>query len=405
MSDSASQNLRDQFQPAPEIGKGLVVKIGMPLAVVGAGMCVASFMQDKTTFAFSYLLGFMFAWTIVLGSLLFVALQLVTNAVWSVVLRRIAEIFASMMPVLAILFIPIVVLAGPAHLFSWMNAEHMAADPVLSGKQAYLNFPFWAARAGIFFLIWIGFSVFYIRTSLGQDKGKGGVEATQKMRARSTIFLPLFALSLTFASFDWLMSLEPHFFSTIFGVYMFGACVLSSLAAITLGLLWSEKQGLIGKNILRKDHLYSLGSLMFAFTVFWTYIAISQMLLIWYANMPEETFWFVDRWKGGWMPISLLLILLRFVIPFFALMSIYAKKSRFMLCFMSVVILIGQFVDLFWLIIPEMPEGLGYPWWQCIGATLFTSGVLIIGFGRFISKHPAVAAGDPLLEKSCDFHL
>ena len=256
-------------------------------------------------------------------------------------------------------------------------------------KAPYLNTPFFVARAAGFFLLWIAFAAFFVRHSLRQDAGQAGGEATLRMRRLSAPFLVLFGLTVTFASFDWLMSLDPHWFSTIFGVYIFSGMTVTAL----------------GSGLVRGDHLYSLGALLFAFTCFWAYIAFSQYMLIWYGNIPEETAWFVHRTEHGWQAVSVLLAFVRFVVPFFLLLGRRAKSDPRSLAVASVLVLVGQLVDLYWIIMPgASPDGprLG---WQELGPALLLAGLLLARWGSFLSRHRIVAVGDPMFPRSREFHL
>ncbi len=392
---------------AAPAGSGTLKKIGLLLIAVGAVLSVMAFLDegDRTRFGFAYLLGFVFVWAIVLGSLFFVALQHVTNSIWSVVVRRIAEALAAPVWILALLFLPLLAFAllnKDFGIFPWMRAEH---DHVIDAKAPYLNDTFFLVRTGIFFLVWIVFAWFFVGNSVKQDGSSGDVPRTLKMRKVSGPFIILFAFTATFASFDWIMSLEPHWFSTIYGVYVFSGMFLSALAAITLGVVGLRKSGRLPEGLITKDHLYNLGGLLFAFTCFWAYISFSQFMLIWYGNLPEETVYYVQRIENGWLPVSWGVAIVRFVIPFFMLLSRGAKVDPKRLATVSVLILFGQLVDLYWLIMPAQ-HGTGPSLgWQEFGPPALFTGVLLLYFALFLGKHKAVAAGDPLFEKSRNFHL
>ncbi len=392
--------------PAAESGgSGKLKTIALALIALGGVLSLLAYMDEggKTRFGFAYLLGFLFCWAIVLGSLFFVALQHVTNSVWSVVVRRVAEMLAAPIWVLALLFIPLLAFAllnKDFGIFPWMRAEK---DALINHKAPYLNDTFFLIRTVAFFVIWIAFAFFFVRGSVRQDEGgEGRVKGTKRMRNVSGPFLIIFGLTATFAAFDWVMSLEPHWFSTIYGVYVFSGMFLSALAAITIAVLYLRQNGTLG--FVNANHLYSLGGLLFAFTCFWAYIAFSQFMLIWYGNLPEETVYYVKRIKNGWMPITLAVVFLRFILPFFLLLARGAKMDPKRLMGVSVLVLVGQLVDLYWLVMPAQGDGpvLG---WQELGPTALFTGVLLLYVGVFLGKHKAVAAGDPLFEKSRDFHL
>ncbi len=396
--------------PEPRESKRLFT-VALALFVVGALLSAAAYFAGdagRVRFGFAYLWGFTFVWTVALGSLFFVALHHLAHSIWSVVVRRVAELLAAPMWLLGLLFVPVLLFAlwnDQFQLFPWLNAAVVEHDHLLQGKAPYLNFTFWTIRAVAFFAIWIGFSRFFVGRSLAQDRGEGGEKSTAKMRKFAAPFMLLFAASATFAGIDWLMSLEPHWFSTIFGVYLFAGMVLSSLAAITIITIWLVKSGRLGQGLITRHHLYNLGSLQFVFACFWAYIAFSQYMLIWYANMPEETFYLAHRLHGGWLGVSMALALVRFVIPFLALISQRAKMNTTILLWVSILMLAGQLLDLYWLIMPQVHQAGPVLGWQELGPVLLLLGAVGLFAARFIKRHSPLAVGDPLLEESRHFHL
>jgi hypothetical protein len=272
-------------------------------------------------------------------------------------------------------------------------------------KRFYLNGPFFALRAVLFFVLWLAFARYLVRTSLGQDKGQGGVGAALAMRRASVPFMLIFTVTTTFASIDWLMSLEPKWFSTIFGVYVFSGMFVAALAAITLAALMLDRAGRFPAGLITRDHWYNLGALQFAFTSFWAYIAFSQYMLIWYGNLPEESFYLFDRLTGGWLWVSAALALVRFAVPFLLLLSRRAKMDRRILLWASIILLVGQLLDLYWLIMPSGHRAAPVLGWQEFGPLLLTCGLLLWCVSRFLERHLPVAVGDPILEQSRQFRL
>ena len=393
----------------PHVHAG-VSRVAIVLIVLGAIGCIAALPGEagRARFAFGYLWGFSFLWSVVLGCLFFVGLQHVTSSIWSVVVRRIAESFTAPMWLLGLLFIPVllfVILPNQFPVFPWTDAELMEHDHILHGKQAYLNVPFFIVRAVAFFTIWIGFARYFVRTSLKQDRGAGGVSATLSMRKVAAPFTIIFGVTATFAGIDWLMSINPYWFSTIFGVYVFSGMVLAALAAITIVLVRLRDSGRLPAGLITKDHLYNLGALLFAFTSFWGYIAFSQYMLIWYANVPEETFYLYDRVSSGWIGVSVALALIRFVIPFLLLLSRHAKMNTGILFWTSVLVLGGQLLDLYWLIMPELHREHPILGWREVGPLLLLVGLLVMYVSRFLGRHAPLAVGDPLLAQSRAFRL
>lgn len=408
MSDDATTPETPTPAPAAESTRGSkVLTAGFGLLILGLILTGISFANDPHRFGFGYIIGFGFAWAIVLGSLFFVVLQHATGSVWSVVLRRVPEMFASPMLWLAVLFVPVLLTAllGEHTIFPWQDPDDKYGKFAVHNKGTYLNETGFIIRTVVFFTIWIFFSWFFVRGSLNQDAG-GRSELTERMRKVSPIFLILFGFTATFASFDWLMSLEPNWFSTIYGVYVFAGMTLSALAVLALTLYLLKRNGAIAPELIRRDHVYSLGALMFAFTCFWGYIAFSQFMLIWYANIPEETVYFVKRINNGWGPVTVGLAIIRFVLPFFLLLSRHTKMDLGKLAGIGAFILFGQLFDLYWLVMPNYfgasGPGLGY---QELGPILLFSGVLLVAVGRFMRRNPVVASGDPGFEASRQFHL
>ena len=401
--------LPSDLVPPPKPCTGLR-NAALVLSAIGAALSLTAAFNEthRVRLGFGYLWGFVFVWSAALGALFFVGLQHLVRAVWSVVVRRVAEMFAASIWLVALLFVPILFYCfshGGASLFPWLDAEHVSHDALLQQKQPYLNLPFFAARAAAFFALWIGFAVFFTRNSLKQDVGRSNVESAVRMRKASAPFMLVFAITATFASFDWLMSLEPHWFSTIFGVYVFSGMVVTALALITITTIGLRSSGRLGSGVVGDGHLYNLGALMFAFVCFWAYIAFSQYMLIWYGNIPEESFYLVRRFEGGWLFVSLALGVVRFVVPFLALLSRSAKTNPTRLLWVSIFLLTGQLLDLYWLIMPQLHPDHPILGWQELGPVLMLVGILILFVSHFLERHLPVSVGDPLFEESLRFYI
>ena len=279
-------------------------KFGIILLAIGTVLALLAFFVDRERAIFNYLVTYMMILSIGLGSLFIVALEYIAGADWSTPIRRIPEFFSALLPLLFILVIPLLVLNHD--LFHWAHEEAVAEDKILKGKAPYLNITFFVIRTFVFIGLWALFYWVFIKNSRKQDESKDQSLTTKNIKL-SAVFIPVFALSLTFTAIDFMMSLEPHWFSTIYGVYFFGGIVIAALSAITIAILYLKDRGYFSP-WMNDDHLFSLGALLFAFINFWAYIAFSQFLLIWYADLPEETFWFLTRWNGGWVFISVALI-------------------------------------------------------------------------------------------------
>ncbi|MCK5086183.1 MAG: quinol:cytochrome C oxidoreductase, partial [Melioribacteraceae bacterium] len=351
--------------------------------------------------AFNNIILLEFLTSVGLGALFLVALEYIAGAVWSTPFRRIFEYLAAIL-----LILPLVALPVYFHIhdvFHWSHEEVVAADHILQQKEAYLNIPFFTIRVVGYFAIWIIFYLLLTRNSQKQD-ATGDAKYTKRNIKISAAFIPIFAFTLTFSSIDWMMSLEPHWFSTIFAVYYFAGTVLASLAFGTFLIVWFNEKGLLIKGLF-KDHYYSLGALLFAFINFWAYIAFSQYLLIWYANLPEETIWFLQRWEGTWMIFSIILILAHFFIPYFGLLSQPSKMDPKRLKIMSIWILFAHMINLFWIVLPTFsPDGLKFGWIE-IGFIILAFGIVLVVFNLAARNKNLVPVGDPKLQRGIDFRL
>ncbi|HED07561.1 MAG TPA: quinol:cytochrome C oxidoreductase [Ignavibacteria bacterium] len=380
-----------------------VGKLGAILFLIGAVTGLIGFFIDPGRAAYSYLTSFLFLISISVGSLLLVAIEYAANAVWSTPFRRISEFLAASLPLLLILIIPL--LLSVQSLFSWSHSAEVAKDPMLQAKSVYLNTPFFSVRVYVILILWGLFYYLIIKYSRKQDE-TGDQLLTKKNVKLSVIFIPIFAITVTLLSIDWIMSLETRWFSTMFGVYLFAGITCSALAALTYIAVKLKEKGYLHPKIT-KDHFYSLGTLMFVFISFWGYIAFSQYMLIWYGNLPEETFWFMQRWAGGWKIVSIFIIFGHFIVPFAVLLSHESKTSFKKLKFISIWILAMHFIDLYWLVMPGMnANGLEYSFsWMDISFLVATIGLIIYMFNRMFEKHNLLPVKDPKLQRGLDFHL
>ncbi len=377
--------------------------LGMVLLAVGLVSGIISYLVDPARASFTYLTTFLFFLSFGIGSLFLVAVEYAANAVWSVPFRRISEFFSVNVLFLVILVIPL--FFGMHDLFKWMNPLAVAHDKVLQAKAPYLNSTFFILRDIGIFVIWIIFYFALIRNSRKQDTVDDQSFTRINIRI-SAFFIVVFAFTVSLISFDWIMSMSPHWFSTIFGVYFFSDAVWVALAGLTLAAVILHQKGYLSSK-LRDDHFYSLGTLMFAFTSFWGYIAFSQYMLQWYGNLPEEIVFFVNRWSGGWKYLSIILVLTHFVIPFFALISKQAKTNPRRLKFIAIWIICSEFIDIYWMVMPGMANN-GYTYsfsWIDFTFPLLVVGLVIVAFKFMVKKHNLIPVGDPKLKRSLDFHL
>lgn len=323
------------------------------LAVGAAGMAAAVLLarfggHGAERFFHAYLAAYAYFLSLALGALFFVMLQHLTRSGWSVVVRRLAEGVAAAMPLLALLAIPIIL--GRTHLYQWINADASAGDHLLQWKKPYLNNGFFLARMAVYLAVWVFLARYMYRNSVRQDAG-GDIRLTLRMERLSAPGMVLFALTITFAAFDLLMSLDPRWYSTIFGVYYFSGGVVGFLALLTVMTYAAQCSGRL-THAVTPEHYHDLGKLLFAFVVFWAYIAFSQYMLTWYANIPEETAWYLRRQEGDWAAVSILLLLGHFAAPFLALISRIPKRRPGVLVVGAVWMLLMHWVDIYWLVMP-----------------------------------------------------
>jgi hypothetical protein len=368
---------RSQAVPTPE-GEyfersrfaGLSLLLGV-IALVALVLCAVGAFVDPHQFSYSWLFAFAFFFTLCAGCFFWTIVHHATDAEWSVVVRRQLENLAALLVVLALLFVPILLLRH--HLYAWMDIPP-GAEPSLDSKRAYLNWGFFLGRAVFFFGFFILASLFLRRFSVQQDKD-GNPRFTIQMRKVAFTSLPLFALCLTFGAFDWLMSLNYRWFSTMFGVYIFAGAAGSSMSLLVLVITALRQAGYL-KDVVTLEHYHIMGKWMFAFCVFWAYIGFGQYMLIWYANMPEETQYFITRNTESWWVLSMLLVIGRFFGPFAILLLRSIKKQPHRLCYVAGWILCMQMLDMYLVILPALHgTGVHVSIWDlisliAIGATL-----------------------------------
>jgi hypothetical protein len=391
--------LEEASVPAGHAIHGLAKKA----AIVGGLGLVASgglAVMGTDQFFFSYLTSFMWWLSIALGGLWFVLIHHATRAGWSVVVRRFAEHLMKGLPVLFLLFLPL--LAGMEDLFHWMHPE---GDPILEGKSGYLNPTFFIIRVVIFFGLWALLARFFFKHSTAQDTDNSA-SITHRLRWFAPLGILIYALTSSFAAMDWMMSLDPHWFSTIFGVYYFAGSAIAIFSTLAIVAMSLQKAGLL-EGVITDEHYHDLGKLMFGFTIFWTYIAFSQYFLIWYANLPEETMWFELRSHGSWFWVGTLLCVGHFAVPFFFLMPRTIKRARKTLFIGACWMLFIHWVDMYYVIQPVLTHNRGGQdaSFHLLDLTTFIGigGVFVAVFAKRLTKYPLIPLGDPRLGESLTF--
>ncbi|KGO80527.1 quinol:cytochrome C oxidoreductase [Flavobacterium beibuense F44-8] len=344
----------------------------------------------------------LFFMLISLGALAFYAIQNAASAGWSPVLFRVMEgISAYLIPGAVIVFLLLVLgVMGSHHLFVWMDKDVVAHDHLIQGKSGYLNGPFFLIRAALFMGGWIFYRQYARKVSLAQDEASDNLNFKKSFKAAAS-FLVFFIVSESIMSWDWIMSVDPHWFSTLFGWYVFASFVVSAVTVIAMVTLYLKSQGYL--EYVNTSHIHDLAKFMFGFSVFWTYLWFSQFMLIWYADIPEEITYFVTRIEHYNLPFFGMVVM-NFVLPVLILVNTDFKRLTWIVVLAGTIILCGHYIDFFNMI---MPATVGDQWFIGageIGSILFFMGLFIFVVFSAISKAPLLAKRNPLIEESKHFH-
>ena len=377
----------------------------------GLVLCAIGFFIDREHFFRAYLIGYLFWLGIALGSLALMMVHHQSGGAWGLVIRRIFEAATRTLPALALLFIPIVL--GMHDLYPWTHADHVEHDPVLRHKALYLNVPFFLARAVFYFACWIGFAMVLNRWSKAQDEGDA--LATRRMQLLSGAGLVAYGLAITFASVDWVMSINPHWFSTMFGFLFMGGQGLSALA-FTIVIATALWRGPLHE-VYNPGHFHDLGKLMLAFVMLWAYFNFSQYLIIYSGNLVEEIPYYIDRTNGGWQYLALVLVVFHFAAPFALLLSRDLKRNAPRLVFVAVAILVMRLVDLHFLVSPDFdPSGVNrhllpageshaahlFIHWLDLAAPIGIGGIWLWLFLTQLAQRPLLPIRDPQLAQALE---
>jgi hypothetical protein len=370
---------------------------GLLLTGLGAALNLDQFFR-------SYLLGFLFWTGVGVGCICILLIHHLTGGWWGLVIRRLLEAGARTLPLCALLFLPLVL--GLPRLYEWADAARRAADPLLRHKELYLNVPFFLLRAAFYFAVWSGLAVVLDRASLKLDalggKGRGYYNHAQNLRGLGGGGLLLMGLTITFSSIDWAMSLDPHWFSTVYGVLFMVGNALSAMALMILMVSLLGREEPLAR-VVEPSHVHDLGKLLLAFVMLWAYINVSQWIIIWSANLPEETPWYLRRLRGGWQYVALLLVVFHFALPFLLLLSRSLKRDARRLAVVAIVILAIRVVDLFWMLAPDAPighEAVGFHvHWMDLTAVVGVGGLWLWFFARALRSRPLLTVGEPELRE------
>ena len=383
-------------------------RICAAVAIVAGAASAIGWIFDASQFAASWLTAFCMTASLLTGALFFVMTHHVTGAGWSVVVRRLLENVTRVMPWLALMFIPIVL--NIKHLYSWSDSARRSADPTLQHKLLWLGPPFFTLRTLLYILIWSFFALRLERWSCAQDKSRDAA-LSLRMHKLSAPGLLVLALTTSLAAFDWLMSLDDRWISTIYGVTFWAGGFVAALSLLILVAYALRSAGILA-DVITLEHFQDLGKLLIGFVIFWAYISFSQYFLIWYGNLPEETYWYIARRAGGWNVVSWALPIGHFVIPFFVLLRRGVKRNPRMLAAVAAWLLAFHYLDFYWQVMPTFAPGPNLfrpdltgprPHWldaTTLATLLAASGVVFL---RACRNRPLVPVGDPRLGESLAF--
>ena len=389
---------RDEFMIRPGSPWSRIPFLGASLFVVGFLIVALLGRGEESSHILPYsLLVALGYWTTLgLGALFFVLIHHSAKAGWSTTLRRTAENLATPLPVMAIIAIPVLWMAMKGHAYHWVDPH---GDAILEGKVGYLNTGFFWARLVLYLVVWTTIVWLFRSFSVRQDES-GDHSLSARMNKYSYPAVIALGLSTHFFAVDWFMSLDAHWYSTIYGVYFFAASVVAAFSMLALLAVLMRRSGAVREDIINVEHLHDIGKLAFAFTVFWTYIAFSQYFIIWYANIPEETLFYQKRWVGSWQGWSVFLVLGHFVIPFFFLMSRHIKRNPITLAIGAGWLLFVHYVDMYWNIMPNVHTDGAHFGPLDVGAWLLIGGVYLVVFGLAMNHDAVVPLKDPRLPES-----
>jgi hypothetical protein len=385
-----------------EIGDAPVLATLQQRAVIVGGVALAASAVGAVTnldqFLQSWLIGFLFCLGLALGSLGLLMLQHLSGGQWGLVGRRVFEAGSRTLPLVALLFIP-VALRLPV-LFEWARPE-AAENAVIHAKAGYLNPTFFFVRAGIYFAFWLVLVTLLNRWSAEQDRGRATTPADsvrfRKVSAPGLLFL---VITVTFASVDWIMSLDPEWFSTIFGLLTVVGWGMTTFALTIVVLSMLERSG-AATDILKPRHFHDLGKLLLAFTMLWAYLSFSQFLIIWAGNLPEEIPWYVKRTTGSWGYVAISLVVGHFGIPFILLLSQDLKKRSWLLARVAMFVIFMRLIDAIWLVEPEFRPGTAFPMhWMDFTVPLGLFGVWLFVFTRNLRSRALLPRNDPYFKEA-----
>jgi hypothetical protein len=380
------------FQAPPQIDT--LQRVGLGLGLIGIVGLAIGFATDHAQFYKSYLLAYIFVLGIPIGSLALLMVHHLSGGRWSLVLRRTFEASARTIPLMAVLFLPIIL--GIHDLYEWSHTDVVANDPILLHKAPYLNQSGFIIRAVVYFVVWSALALLLARWSAEQDTQRFPLDRFNKVAGPGVLLL---GLTVTFASVDWVMSLDPHWFSTLFGLWFLVGMTLTAMAfsIVVASLLHSNPHV---ARALSTDRFHDYGTLMYAFIMLWAYLSYSQFLIIWSANLPEEIPFYLRRFGDGWQGVTLVGVAGHFVLPWLLLLFRSTKRMTRRLVAVACFMLVMRFLDVFWLIAPWVKQGAFGVHWMDIAAVLGVFGLWVGAFSHLLKGRAVLPVGDPYLPEA-----
>lgn len=353
----------------------------MAVAAVGGVACAIGWVIDPRRAAAAYLVAYVVFLGVALGALAMIMIARMSAATWFIACRRDAEHVTAVLPALAILFLPVILSARL--LYPWVDAASSHSSTLaraVAAKQAYLNFPWFVARAVIYWVVWISLAELLRRVSIANER-RASALSRRRMNVISAVGLPLYAFTVSFASFDWMMSLSPAWYSTIYGVYYFSGCMVGALALLTVIVarrVSSERK----PGSADEACMQALAKLLLTFVLFWAYIGFSQLIVIWSADLPAENSWYLIRLAGGWKILAAVLVAGHLLVPFLVLLVRAVRKSSKAMAAVGVLLLVMHYLDGYWMVMPDAAPARGGPHWLDAGAVLLIGGVCALMWRR-----------------------
>jgi len=391
--------VENQYTIAPTLGVDLrrLSRIALIIGVIGiVALLVGFFTTDANQFFRAYLIGFLFWNGMTLGCFGLLMIQYMTGGAWGMMLRRTLEAGTRTWMLSGLLILPI--LFGVRSLFTWAQPAIAAHDKIIQDKSFYLNVPFFIFRAVLYYVIWGTIITLLNRWSLEQDR-TGDLRLAKKLETLSAPGILIYTFTMTFAATDWIMSLTPHWYSTIYGLLLCVDQTLSAMALVVATIVLLSRFEPLA-SIITKRHLHDMGKLLLAFTMLWAYLSFSQLILIWSGNLPEEITWYIDRLNGGWQYVGAILLLFHFGFPFLMLLSQALKKNPRTIQSIAIYIIVVRIIDVFWLVEPNFSGSHFQLHWLDLAAPIGIGGLWLAYFFRNIQERPILPLNAPDLEKA-----